>query len=44
MANIEYHQLSDVERGKTNATISTVYALAKASDIRMTEIFDVSEF
>lgn len=40
-ANIEYKQLSQVERGKTNATISTIYAIAKALDTTMSRITDI---
>lgn len=43
-ANIEYKQLSQVERGKTNVTISTVYALAKALDIRISTILDLTGY
>lgn len=43
-ANIEYRQLSDVERGKTNATISTVGALAKALNISISEIMNIPGF
>lgn len=43
-ANIEYKQLSQVERGKTNATISTIYALAKALNISVGELMNLSGF
>lgn len=39
-ADIEYSQLSKIERGVINTTISTVYALAQALDIPVKEFFD----
>lgn len=39
-ADIEYSQLSKIERGVINTTISTVYALALALDIPVKEFFD----
>ena len=39
-ADIEYSQLSKIERGATNTTISTVYALSEAMDIPVKEFFD----
>jgi len=38
LADIEYRQLSDVERGKVNPTISTAYAIAKGLDITFAEL------
>lgn len=43
-ANIEYKQLSQVERGKTNATISTIYALAKALDTSLSGLMTLKNF
>lgn len=39
-ADIEYSQLSKIERGVINTTISTVYTLAQALDIPVKEFFD----
>lgn len=39
-ADIEYSQLSKIERGAINTTISTVYALAQALNIPAKEFFD----
>ena len=39
-AEIEYSQLSKIERGVINTTISTVYALAQALDIPVKDFYD----
>lgn len=39
-ADIEYSQLSKIERGVINTTISTVYALAQALDIPVKDFYD----
>ncbi|MBS1917881.1 MAG: helix-turn-helix transcriptional regulator [Bacteroidetes bacterium] len=39
-AEIEYSQLSKIERGVINTTISTVYTLAAALDIPTSDLFD----
>ena len=39
-ADIEYSQLSKIERGVTNPTISTVNALAEALNIPVKDFFD----
>jgi transcriptional regulator with XRE-family HTH domain len=39
-ADIEYSQLSRIERGLTNPTISTVYAIADALDLDTKDLFD----
>ena len=39
-ADMEYSQLSKIERGVINTTISTVYALSEALDIPMREFFN----
>ena len=39
-ADMEYSQLSKIERGVINTTISTVYSLYEALDIPMKEFFD----
>ncbi|ANI88652.1 hypothetical protein A9P82_04730 [Arachidicoccus ginsenosidimutans] len=38
-ADIEYSQIAKIERGVTNTTISTVYILAKALDVKPNELF-----
>ena len=38
-AEVEYSQIAKIERGKTNPTISTVYALAKALNLKITDLF-----
>jgi len=40
IADMEYSQLSKIERGVTNPTISTVLALSEALDIPHTELFE----
>jgi transcriptional regulator with XRE-family HTH domain len=40
IADIEYSQLSKIERGTTNPTISTVLALAVALEVPPTILFD----
>lgn len=42
LANIDYRQLSYVELGQVNTTISTINAIAKASDVSLKELFDFS--
>ena len=39
-AGIEYSQISNIEHGKINTTISTVYSIAKALDIAEKDLFD----
>lgn len=39
-AGIEYSQVSDIEHGKINTTISTVRAIAQALNIPEKELFD----
>jgi len=41
-ADMEYSQLSKIERGVTNPTIGTVYELAKALGVSPRELFDFS--
>ncbi|WP_298238404.1 helix-turn-helix transcriptional regulator [uncultured Algibacter sp.] len=38
-ADIPLSQVGRIERGEVNTTISTVYVLAKALDIKVTELF-----
>jgi transcriptional regulator with XRE-family HTH domain len=40
MAEIEYSQLSKIERGVTNPTISTVYSLSQALGLSHKELFN----
>ena len=39
-AGIEYSQVSDIEHGNINTTISTIHAIAKALEIPEKELFD----
>lgn len=39
-ADMEYSQLSKIERGVTNPTLSTVIALSEALNISHTELFN----
>lgn len=39
-AGLEYSQISDIELGKINTTISTVYLIAKTLKIPPKELFD----
>jgi len=39
-AGIEYSQISDIEHGSINTTISTVHVIAKALEISEKELFD----
>lgn len=39
-ADMEYSQLSKIERGIINTTISTAYTLSETLDIPMKEFFD----
>lgn len=40
-AEIEYKQLSLIEHGEINTTISTVFALAEALEIPLKDLFDL---
>lgn len=40
-AEIEYKQLSLIEHGEINTTISTVFALAEALEIPVKDLFDL---
>lgn len=40
LCNIEYSQLSRIERGIINTSLSNVFAIAEALDIRSKELFD----
>lgn len=39
-AGMEYSQISDIELGKINTTISTIHALAKALEVKPKDLFD----
>ena len=41
-ADIENSQIAKIERGVSNPTISTVYALAKALNVKVVELFKFS--
>ena len=40
LSGMEYSQVSDIELGKINTTISTIHALAKALEVKPKELFD----
>lgn len=40
LADMEYSQLSKIERGVTNPTISTSLAISKALNVSHSELFD----
>jgi len=44
LADIEYRQRSDVERGKVNPTISTAHAIAKGLEIGFGELMQLEAF
>ena len=39
LADVNYTQISKIETGKINTTISTAYAIAKALDVSIDELF-----
>jgi transcriptional regulator with XRE-family HTH domain len=39
-ADIEYSQVAKIERGLSNTTVSTVYLLAQALDVKPAELFE----
>ncbi|MBB5441043.1 transcriptional regulator with XRE-family HTH domain [Pedobacter sp. AK017] len=43
-AGIEYRQVSDVELGKTNPTISTLYAIASALEVKLSALIELDNF
>lgn len=43
-ANIEYRQVSDVELGKTNTTISTALAIAQGLGIPFSKLMELDRF
>ncbi|RZK42718.1 MAG: XRE family transcriptional regulator [Pedobacter sp.] len=42
LAGIDYRQVSYLEHGKTNATISTLHSICKALDMTLSDLFDSS--
>ena len=40
LCDIEYRQISDIELGKINTTLSTIYLLSAALEIPVKELFD----
>lgn len=44
IANVEYRQISDVELGKTNPTISTLYAIASALEVKLCVVTELDNF
>lgn len=44
LANIEYRQVSDVERGKSNSTVSTLFAIAQALEVSLAELLTLENF
>ena len=42
MVNVEYSQISRIEHGKINTSLSMVYELALALEIEVKELFDFS--
>ncbi len=41
-ADIEYSQVSKIETGKVNTTISTAYAIAQALEISLEQLFKLN--
>jgi transcriptional regulator with XRE-family HTH domain len=41
LANVEYTQIAKIEAGKINTTISTAYAISKALDISLPDMFQL---
>lgn len=39
-ADIEYSQIAKIERGISNATVSTIYLISAALGVKPTELFD----
>ena len=44
LAGIDYRQVSYIELGQVNITISSIYALAKALDLNMSELVNLEDF
>lgn len=44
LANIDYRQLSYIELGEVNITLSSIYALAKAFDISISELLKIDGY
>lgn len=39
--DIEYNNIVRIEKGRTNATIATLYNIAKALDVKLSDIVDI---
>lgn len=39
--NMEYNNLIRIEKGRTNPTLGTLYAIAQALNIELTKIIDI---
>jgi len=44
LAGIDYRQVSYIEHGQVNVTISSIYALAKALDLKLSELANLEHF
>ena len=40
LAGIDYRQVFNIEHGKTNVTVSTLYNISRALDMSISELFD----
>lgn len=43
LCDVEYRQVSDIELGKINTTVSTIYLLAKALGVAPKDLFDFDQ-
>lgn len=39
--DIEYNNMIRIEKGRTNPTLGTLYSIAQALDVKLTDIVDV---
>lgn len=44
LAGIDYRQLSNIERGEVNTTISSIYVIAKALKVPMAELINMDGY
>jgi len=44
LAGIDYRQLSNIERGKVNTTISSIQVIAKALNVSMSELIQMEGY
>jgi transcriptional regulator with XRE-family HTH domain len=42
LAGIEYSQVSRIERGVINTSVSVIFALAKAMDVQPSQLLDIT--